>query len=862
MFNYSYTGCASQLSSAVYPDASRDSITYDTSACNLASSIAPLHPATTYLRDAYGRVIRTKSPIDSLGTQMRTDTVAYSKNDQVLTSKSYYGTDSLVTRNDYDLDGNLRTAVQKAYPRLARYWYPYATHPTVDSLVHNYGYDADGRKSSEASGPYSWTIAYDSAGNVLKGKDYGPVWRTYDELNRLTWQKGSDTNNLRYDPRMGWLVAADNQNAQVRRSYYPNGAIRTDTLRIQKEGVTTPDFSAHVYGVSYTYDLNGRRKTVTNHLGHTTTYNYDFKTGNLSSVIDVYGLTHRFHYDLMGRLDTLVRMTGRADSVIEAHKFDLASRLRKRLIIQNSRGLTVYNDTLSYDGRDKVIKHNGDVLGYAPLGQLVLSQMAAFSNTPERFGTDALGLHKWRTTQYKPSNTNASTTMTDTIYYAPGSSIINASVAWKTSGSPDTTEYTIDYLGNQNGSTNLTRTDIDPTTPEWVGGVHQRYGFRKNTLSQYNNENRLSYTRLQKDTIWVGSAESGWYTATETYKYDALGRRVWVRSLKDTTCTYSDPGSGCHSTDTRTVWDGDDILTEERTQPVDAGPVSYNFGGFQYGTVEYSHIGIIDQPITVIAAGVLLPYADWRGAIDDGTCATSTSCPSFIFPGGISSSYLSNFFKRQGSPNWYGSLTEGQQDASGLQYRRNRYYDPVAGTFTQEDPIGLGGGYNTYAYAGGDPVNYSDPFGLWPSWASARTAILAIRFAAGVATNTSQDLMHATTEAQKAVAEAVKGLSEIEERLEYDTEKAIQGIAENTRSLKEPIWTGAKRAPKNLAGKAGAVAGEVGGAVIGILLFPTEANSVCSSTPRCLNKTSVQRVEPPKEKTADATPDKSGQDGP
>lgn len=32
--------------------------------------------------------------------------------------------------------------------------------------------------------------------------------------------------------------------------------------------------------------------------------------------------------------------------------------------------------------------------------------------------------------------------------------------------------------------------------------------------------------------------------------------------------------------------------------------------------------------------------------------------------------------------------------------------------FTQEDPIGLAGGLNLYGYAGGDPVNYSDPFGL------------------------------------------------------------------------------------------------------------------------------------------------------
>jgi hypothetical protein len=34
--------------------------------------------------------------------------------------------------------------------------------------------------------------------------------------------------------------------------------------------------------------------------------------------------------------------------------------------------------------------------------------------------------------------------------------------------------------------------------------------------------------------------------------------------------------------------------------------------------------------------------------------------------------------------------------------------------FTQPDPIGLAGGLNAFGYAGGDPINKSDPFGLCP----------------------------------------------------------------------------------------------------------------------------------------------------
>jgi RHS repeat-associated protein len=59
-----------------------------------------------------------------------------------------------------------------------------------------------------------------------------------------------------------------------------------------------------------------------------------------------------------------------------------------------------------------------------------------------------------------------------------------------------------------------------------------------------------------------------------------------------------------------------------------------------------------------------------------------------------------------------GSLVQSSEDASGLMYRRNRYYDPKTGRFTQEDPIGLAGGLNTYGFADGDPVSYTDPYGL------------------------------------------------------------------------------------------------------------------------------------------------------
>lgn len=51
-------------------------------------------------------------------------------------------------------------------------------------------------------------------------------------------------------------------------------------------------------------------------------------------------------------------------------------------------------------------------------------------------------------------------------------------------------------------------------------------------------------------------------------------------------------------------------------------------------------------------------------------------------------------------------------DRTGLSYYRARYYDPKGSRFVSEDPIGLAGGINFYAYAGNSPVNRTDPLGL------------------------------------------------------------------------------------------------------------------------------------------------------
>lgn len=69
-------------------------------------------------------------------------------------------------------------------------------------------------------------------------------------------------------------------------------------------------------------------------------------------------------------------------------------------------------------------------------------------------------------------------------------------------------------------------------------------------------------------------------------------------------------------------------------------------------------------------------------------------------------------------------------DETGIHYNRFRYYSPRLGRYLSVDPIGLVGGHNLYTYVGNDPVNRTDPLGLW--WEVAVSALAAAAVAAVV----------------------------------------------------------------------------------------------------------------------------------
>jgi RHS repeat-associated protein len=180
------------------------------------------------------------------------------------------------------------------------------------------------------------------------------------------------------------------------------------------------------------------------------------------------------------------------------------------------------------------------------------------------------------------------------------------------------------------------------------------------------------------------------------------------------------------------VWAGDQLLWELRVPGGDnvtsgtSGLDATNASGAMYGRVSYFHAGGIDKPLLITKEGVesVVPRDTWRGQFHAGTSPTTglvrdcpvgvqTGCLLIAWPGWNTTASHSWGAEGPDIDVWYGGLVDGMRDASGQMHMRNRYYDPATGQFTQTDPIGLAGGLNAYGFADGDPVSYSDPYGLF-----------------------------------------------------------------------------------------------------------------------------------------------------
>jgi RHS repeat-associated protein len=127
----------------------------------------------------------------------------------------------------------------------------------------------------------------------------------------------------------------------------------------------------------------------------------------------------------------------------------------------------------------------------------------------------------------------------------------------------------------------------------------------------------------------------------------------------------------------------------------------------------YTHGPGIDDPIILrlhggVGAGNYFYHKNHQGSITEITNNNQQ----------IAKSYMYDAYGKTVSESGPSLVDEPaytareRHDRTGLYYYRNRFYSPQIGRFITQDPIGLLGGTNLYAYVGNDPINFIDPLGL------------------------------------------------------------------------------------------------------------------------------------------------------
>jgi RHS repeat-associated protein len=132
------------------------------------------------------------------------------------------------------------------------------------------------------------------------------------------------------------------------------------------------------------------------------------------------------------------------------------------------------------------------------------------------------------------------------------------------------------------------------------------------------------------------------------------------------------------------------------------------------GAAQIEHVWLGDIPVAAIKGGqIYYVYPDHLGTPRAITNAANQTVWYW--------NYDEPFGKTAANENPSGTGTfaynlrfPGQyfDSETGLHYNWHRDYDPEIGKYAQSDPIGLGGGLNTYSYVEGNPLRYTDPRGL------------------------------------------------------------------------------------------------------------------------------------------------------
>ena len=152
----------------------------------------------------------------------------------------------------------------------------------------------------------------------------------------------------------------------------------------------------------------------------------------------------------------------------------------------------------------------------------------------------------------------------------------------------------------------------------------------------------------------------------------------------------------------------------------EAGHLLGEYGSTGIAAQETVYLG--DWPVATVrknGAGTAIAYYVWPDHLGTPRQVTDATSQKVLWrwEGGPFGSNTPNQDPQStGTPFFYNLRFPGQYWDNEISRMSNgfRDYDPSLGRYIESDPIGLGGGINTYGYGGGNPLFAYDQFGLDP----------------------------------------------------------------------------------------------------------------------------------------------------
>jgi RHS repeat-associated protein len=745
---------------------------YDASG-RLIGTIDPLGRRTNYFYDERGLLIRTQFPdgtstssrydaegqlIASIDESNRSTKFVYDKAGQLtetlLPDETIENdTDNPRLRTEYDDVGNVIATIDPAGNRTA-YTFDAAGRQTEirDPLGHTTRseYDAVGRQIA-ITNPMGFTtqFRFDEFGRPIKTEfpDGTSTSVTYDLNGRISAQTNQigATKRFEYNSKDKLVGVVDELGNRTQTHYDELGRV---TKRIDANGHVT----------SFEYDGNSRQISVRRPLGQTSTTIYDL-AGQPIRTVNFDGTSVDVDFDLRGRVISqrlsdgpvfqyAYTPTGLLATTTDAlgtsqRTYDSQNRLVEK---RDSDGKAI---VYTYDNASRIteIRTASNIIrsSYDAAGQLVrvsdsnsrittytYNQSGHLTSTSYPDGTiesrshDKLGrLVSMETKldgsiisgyQYKHDGVGRRTEVVEgsgrtvSYRYDLAGRLVNESIM--SAGNPtQSADYSYDSVGNRlvrmdtvRGTTIYVYNINDELLSEKTGNIESVYTYdgRGNLVSKVTGSNDVTLFQWNALAQLIGtSISTAAITSTELFSYDGNGNRV--RLIKD-------GSEALFLVDTNRALP---MVLEERTA---SGTLlaSYVYGN---GRISQERNGV-PSFYHVDALGSTRMLTNINGNVTD-----RYDYDAF----GV-------ILSRSGStPNTYLFAGETRDASTGLDYLRARYYQSVSGRFLSTDPFsGIDRDPRTlhrFNYAGVDPVNNTDPTGLFFSGSLAEQLTL-VKFTA------------------------------------------------------------------------------------------------------------------------------------